>query len=267
MKSMSLFLSFLISLIIISGCGKKEESQGAPPAEPVATDSTDASDEPTSEENSRAVLTDGLLATLQLAADRAVENLSEPGSFSENEAIRIQLPQSFEPVESALQKIGQEQLLNSFTDSMNKAARKSVVAAPEIFEQAISGMTVQDALSTWNAGDDAATRYLEKNTRSLVAEKMMPIIAAQTEESGSTRYFKQITEQLSPEKDSLMGNIASLSGVGVPEDFDLDEYVTEKALDGLYTRLAEEEAKIRANPAARTSELVKSAFNLLQKKP
>ncbi|NBD38047.1 MAG: DUF4197 family protein [Verrucomicrobia bacterium] len=264
MKVLSLCLCFLIPLIFISGCGKKEESQPAPSVESVASDATG---EPTRQEDPRAALTDGLLATLQLAADRAVATLNDPGSFSENEAIRIQLPPSFEPAESALQKIGQEQLLDSFTDSMNEAARKSVTAAPEIFQQAIAEMTVQDARSIWNGGDDAATRYLENTTRSLVAERMRPIIAEQTEASGSTRYFKQITEQLSPGKDSLMGNLASLSGVGVPEDFDLDAYVTEKALDGLYTRLAEEEAKIRANPAARSTELVKSAFDLLRKKP
>ncbi|MGC9452141.1 MAG: DUF4197 domain-containing protein [Oceanipulchritudo sp.] len=285
MKHKKLLLFFVVFSLLVAGCGRKEETSPSEIAEsktPAAVPETTVVEATTPEEvkeetsglatdlaaaaaPDKAVLTDGLVATLQLAAERAVEGLSAPGGFSENEALRLQLPKSFEPVESALEKMGQQDLVNSLTDSMNEAARKSIAASPEILGQAISAMKVQDALSIFNGGEDAATRYLEKNTRALIEEKMMPIISQQIEAAGSTRYFNQIVDLVSQQKEGLMGSLASMTGVSIPTDFKLDRYIADNALDGLFTRLAEEEAKIRENPAARTSELVKSAFELLRK--
>jgi hypothetical protein len=254
----------LVLTLLLSACGGEKQTSTpastlaeAPPVEQAGGAAGAAPSD---------VLKDGLKATLQLAAERAVEELSKPGGFADNEALRVRLPASFEPVESALKKLGQQRLLDDFTNSLNEAARTSIAASPQILGMAIKGMKVEDALAIWKGGEDAATRFLEDHTRAQIEEKMLPIITEQTQSSGATRYFKQIVDLLPKGKDGLMGSLSSLSGVKIPEDFDLDDYISEKALDGLYTRLAEEEATIRANPAARTTELVKSAFDFLKKR-
>ncbi len=162
--------------------------------------------------------------------------------------------------------MGQEKLLDSFKDSLNEAARSSVAASPEIPGNAISGLKMEDALSIWKGGKDAATRYLESQTRNQIEEKMLPIISKQTASAGATRYFEQIVDLIPKKSGGLLGNLASLTGIEIPADFELDKYVSDKALDGLYATLATEESKIRANPAARSTELVKSAFDYFSKK-
>ncbi|EDY82177.1 hypothetical protein VDG1235_1797 [Verrucomicrobiia bacterium DG1235] len=256
-------LYLIATAFLFSSCGKNE----------TATQPTSTENDPkiVAETTAPAKLDDsileqGIVATLQLAAKRAVDELSKPESFANNEALRIKLPESFAPVESALEKIGQEKILNDFTDSLNEAARSAVAASPQILSETIKKMQVQDVMTIWRGGDDAATRYLETNTRKQISELMLPIIKKQTEDTGATRYFKQITELLPKKKGGLLDNLAALAGVQIPSDFDLDQFVSDKALDGLYTTLASEEAKIRANPAERSTELIKSAFDYFKKK-
>jgi hypothetical protein len=267
MKSFSCLIALLVSLIFI-GCGGKEKTEkvtsNPAPAKEVAEKPTAAKSVAAFNDS---ILGDGLQATLKLAAERAVAELSKPGGFADNEALRIGLPESMAPVESTLKKLGQEKLLNDFKDSLNEAARSSVAASPKILSNSISGMKMEDVLSLWKGEKDAATRYLESHTRKNIEEEMLPIISEKTAASGATKYFKQIADLL-PKKSSggLLDSLAAKLKVEIPSDFDLDKYVSEKALNGLYATLATEEAKIRENPAARSTELIKNAFDYFSKK-
>lgn len=253
--------------VIFSGCGNKEKTT-TEPSEPAA-ESVRQEMPKTSMKNALvddSILKDGLQATLKLAAERAVEELSKPGAFADNDLLRIRLPESFAPVKSGLKKLGQEQLVTDFEDSLNEAARKSVMASPKILTNAIQSMKLEDALSIWKGGEDAATRYLENQTRNQIEEQMLPIITQQTAASGSTKYFQQIVNLVPKKQEGLLGNLSTLTGMKIPEGFDLNQFVSDNALNALYGKLATEEAKIRENPAARTTELVKSAFDYFKKK-
>ncbi len=251
---------------VFSGCGSKDKADTTPPkpsAETIAKESSQSSVKQSLFDDS--ILTDGLQATLKLAAERAVEELSKPGAFANSEVLRIHLPESFAPVKSGLKKLGQEKLVTDFENSMNEAAGKSVMASPKILGETIQGMKMEDVLSIWKGGEDAATRYLENQTRSKIEEQMLPIIAKQTTESGSTKYFQQIVDLIPKKQEGLLGNLSSITGMKIPEDFDLNQYVSDNALNALYAKLAVEETKIRENPAARTTELVKNAFDYFKK--
>lgn len=267
MRSITVAL-LVLSIFFLGGCGSKEDSSKS-----TATSSSSVENQgktalsETPPKTNDSILSEALPAMLKLAADRAVEELSKPGGFADNAALRIGIPESLVPVESGLKKIGQEKLLDDFKASLNEAARTSIAASPKILASSISGMKVDDVLALWKGGNDAATKYLETHTRSQIEELMLPIISEKTAASGATKYFKQIVD-LFPKKSSggLLDSLASKLKVEIPSDFDLDKYVSEKALDGLYTTLAKEELKIRESPAARTTTLLKNAFDYFNKK-
>ncbi|OSM04187.1 hypothetical protein MAIT1_04041 [Magnetofaba australis IT-1] len=194
----------------------------------------------------------GLKAALQLGAKRAIAELGRQGGFSSRPQIRIETPATLKPLVKLLHAIGKEEIEESFVASMNSAAEKAVPAALEIFARAISKMSIADARNLLLGGQDAATQYLQLNARGELEKAFAPIIARHTRQAGVSGAYK-----------SLIGAIRQQGGLAaswIDLDRDLDAYVTEKAVDGLFVMMAQEEARIRTDPAARAGEILQRVF-------
>jgi hypothetical protein len=137
---------------------------------------------------------------------------------------------------------------------MNHAAEDAVTTAKPIFIDAIRNMSFDDARRILNGRDDEATRYFRKNTSSPLTEAFLPIVSKATDKAGVTSSYKKLVS-----KASFVGDYVDM------QDMDLDRYVTGKALDGLYLILAEEEKRIREDPVARSTDLLKKVFSSLDK--
>jgi hypothetical protein len=141
-------------------------------------------------------------------------------------------------------------LADDVETSMNRAAEKAAPEATSIVINAIKNMSFDDARKILNGPDDAATQFFREQTSDRLTQLFRPSIEQSLDEVGSTRYYNQLSDQ-----------VASVPVVGENINLDLPDYVTEKALDGLFTMIAVEEKKIRDNPAARTTELLKKVFS------
>ena len=192
----------------------------------------------------------GLKAALRKGADSAVDRLGRPDGFFGNPRVRIPMPPALQNVESALRTIGQDRLADEFVLTMNRAAEQAVPEAAGIFADAIRNMSIADARGILNGPDDAATSYLRGTSSDRLREKMLPIVAAATDRAGVTARYKSMTD-----------NLGFAAGMLDVESLDLDRYVTDRAVDGVFTLIAEEEKRIREDPVARTSEILKRVFN------
>ena len=191
----------------------------------------------------------GLKEALRVGSERAVDGISQTNGFLGNPEIRIPLPPQVEKVGSLMRQFGMSELADDFETSMNRAAENAAPQATSIVVDAIKAMSFDDARTILNGPDDAATQYFREHTSTRLTELFRPSIKQSLEQVGSTRYYNQLTDQ-----------VASIPVVGESINLDLPDYVTQKALDGLFTMLAVEEKKIRENPAARTTELLKKVF-------
>ena len=191
----------------------------------------------------------GLKEALNKGTQFAVDNLGKEGGFLDNEKVRIPMPSSLAWIEKTLRTLRQDRLADEFVASMNHAAEQAVPEAAAIFGDAIQQMTLEDARGILTGPDDAATQYFRRTTSDALTAKMRPIVEQATSRTGVTANYKKMTEQA--------GGLTSLLST---EATDLDGYVTEKTLDGLFLMVAEEEKRIRENPLARTSDLLKKVF-------
>lgn len=191
----------------------------------------------------------GLKEALSLGSQRAIEAVSQTDGYLGNPEIRIPLPPQVEKVGNLMRQVGLGGLADEFQTSMNRAAEEAAPEATAIMIDAIKQMTFEDAKNILNGPDNAATQYFKKQTSDRLTELFRPSIEQSLEQVGSTRYYNQLNDK-----------IASVPVVGEDLDVNLPDYVTQKALDGLFIMLAAEEKKIRENPAARTTELLKTVF-------
>lgn len=191
----------------------------------------------------------GLKEALGKGTQHAVEQLGREGGFLDNSKVRIPMPKSLQWVETSLRTLKQDALADEFVETMNHAAERAVPEAAAIFGDAISRMTIDDAQNILSGPDDAATRYFRDNTEDALTDRMRPIVEQATAKAGVTSAYKNMTAQA--------GGLAGLMG---SDATDLDGYVTGKTLDGLFLMIAEEEKKIRENPLARSSDLLKKVF-------
>jgi hypothetical protein len=192
---------------------------------------------------------EGLKEALSVGVDRAVNFLGQPGGYLNHEAVRIPMPDSLQNGAKVARTLGKDELVDDFVVSMNQAAERAVPEAVEVFTDAIREMTFEDAEKILNGPDDAATRYFERTSSDDLTARFLPIVDKATDEVGVTRKYKDFTDSLGPAT-----NLMDMRAL------DLDAYVTEKGLDGLFLVLAREEKKIRENPAARTTEILKKVF-------
>lgn len=192
----------------------------------------------------------GLKEALANGVESAINTLGRPGGFLGNKLVEIAVPDSLETIASTARTLGQGQYVDSFETTMNQAAEKAVPEAASILADAIRQMSVDDAMNILNGSDDAATQYFQKVSEASLAEKFKPIVKQATDQAGVTAAYKNLAGQASP----LLGGIMEGSAL------DLDQYVTDKSLDGLFKYIAMEEKRIRENPAARSTDLLKKVF-------
>ena len=191
---------------------------------------------------------DGLREALRVGTARAVDQLSSQGGFLDDALVRIPLPDKLDKVGSALRKIGLGSVVDDFETSMNRAAEEAVPLAKPVFMDAIREMSFEDAMSILRGKEHEATDYFRGRTSSRLGELFQPKVARALDDVGATREFNE-----------LMGKAQQIPFVETPP-VDLAGYVTDEALDGLFDKLGDEEKKIREDPVARTTDLLKRWF-------
>lgn len=191
----------------------------------------------------------GLKEALAQGVHRAVTQLGRQDGFYGDAAVRILVPKKLRGVADAARTLGAGRKVDEFELSMNRAAEKAVPVAADIFAEAVRQMTVQDALDIVRGGDDAGTRFFRRVTEDRLREKFRPIVAEATGRAGVTKKYK-----------AMVGGNALAGALGGGQSLDLDAYVTDAALDGLFKVVAEQERAIRHDPAARTSDLLRRVF-------
>ena len=190
----------------------------------------------------------GLKEALQVGTDRGVASTSALDGFLGNALIRIGLPEEYHRAAGILRSTGFGSHVDDLEVSMNRAAEQASAQARGVFWDAIKGMTIADAFAILGGADDAATEYFRQKTEPELRARFLPIVTAKMEEVGLYRVHNDV-----------MSFAREVPFLEVPA-VDLDAYVTDHALKGLFTVLAEEERKIREDPAARTTSLLRRVF-------
>jgi hypothetical protein len=190
----------------------------------------------------------GIKEALAVGTERAVAGLSRRDGYFGNQAVKILMPASIQKVADVARMAGFQRQVDDFVLSMNRAAEAAVPMASRFFGDAIRDMTLDDARGILAGGDTAATEFFRGKTQGKLFAAFKPVVSKKVDEVGATRAYKDMIGRY--EKVPLVGR----------QSLDLDDYVTGKALDGLFLMVGEEEKKIRANPAARTTDLLKKVF-------
>ncbi|MDQ1468526.1 MAG: hypothetical protein QOJ99_6 [Bryobacterales bacterium] len=190
----------------------------------------------------------GLKEALRIGTDHAVDFTGRTDGFLKNEAIRILMPEKLRGPEKALRLAGMGPKLDEFELSMNRAAEQATPAARGIFKDSLMQMTFDDARKILTGGDTSATQYFKGKTSEKLATTFRPTVESTMAGTGVVAQYKQ-----------LVGGIPSLP-FGRSSGFDITDYVVSKTLDGLFYMLGQEEKKIRANPAAQITPLLKEVF-------
>jgi hypothetical protein len=190
----------------------------------------------------------GLREALRVGTERVVARLGRPGGFQDDPRIHIPLPDSLASVQAALGRIGWSASLDALEAKLNEAAEVATPKARDLFLQAIAQMTLDDVRQIYDGPDDAATRYFQRRMSAPLAREMAPVVEASLSEVGAIRKY-----------DEVMGRYRSLPFVPDARA-DLGAYVVEKGMDGIFHYLARQEAAIRNDPAARTTQLLRQVF-------
>ena len=190
----------------------------------------------------------GLKEALEIGTQNAVATVSKPDGYFKNPDIKIPLPEEIEKAGKYLRLAGYGSKVDEFEQSMNRAAEQAAPEAKQIFLGAVKEMEIGDAQKILNGPDNAATNYFKDKTYARLQEIFKPIVTDTMGQVGVTRQFQDINNKLSS---IPLADKASV---------DLDQYVTDKSLDGLFFMLAEEEKKIRQDPAARVTDILKKVF-------
>jgi hypothetical protein len=193
--------------------------------------------------------TDGLKEALHHGLDRAVTALAQENGYFGNVRVKIPMPEELRKLEKGLRRIGKDKTADEFILSLNRAAEAAAPKARAIFGNALKTMTVQDALGIVKGEANAATTFFRKTSEGELMDTFRPIVKNATDKVGVTRRYKELVTKYSW--------VAKLTD---SDRLDLDRYVTQKALDGLFLLIEDEERRIRADPVARTSELLRKVF-------
>ena len=209
-------------------------------------------------------MTQGLMAALGKGVQQAVAGLGHDGGFLTNLNVKIPMPEKLQKVEAAVRAMKQDKLADDFIATMNHAAEQAVPEAGTVFADALKQMTIEDAKSILCGPNDAATQYFQKTTQTNLYARFYPIVQKATGKTGVTAAYKNFMEKA--DVTSSLGKFGgSLGGSLLSKDaMDVDAYVTNKALDGLFKMVAEEEKRIRQNPVARTTDVLQKVFGALK---
>lgn len=190
----------------------------------------------------------GLREALEKGTARAVNELGRENGFWRHPTLRIPVPDRLQRAERIFRKLGQDKVADDFVQSLNRAAEQATPLARDIFVRAVRNMSIRDAMNILRGPQDAATQYFRKNTEVALTSSFRPIVQRSTEAVGVTAQYKRFLKKAEP------------LGVVEVRELDIDNYVTQKALEGLFQLVAAEERRIREDPAARTTELLRKVF-------
>lgn len=190
----------------------------------------------------------GLRQALEVGSRRASQTLSREGGFSQSPALHIPLPGALDDLASTLRSLGFGSQVDRLELQMNRAAEAAVAEAAPVFASAARSMTLSDAFAILQGPPDAATRYFQQQTSGALRSRFAPIVRDGMEEVGLYRAYRDLAAQY---------DRIPFKTTPAP---DLEAYITDAALDGLWLELAKEEARIRADPAARSTELLRRVF-------
>lgn len=190
----------------------------------------------------------GLKQALEVGIKNGSAQASQTDGYYKNPLIRIPFPEDVKKVENTLRQVGLGTEVDRFILTLNRGAEDAAKSAVPIFVSAIKQMTIQDAWAILKGDKDAATQYLIRTTSNQLYSTFNPVMVKSLEKTNATKYYTDIVSQYN--KIPLVQKVNP----------DLDDYATQKAIDGLFMLVAQEEAAIRENPVARTTELLKRVF-------
>lgn len=190
----------------------------------------------------------GLKEALRIGAGNAVNSTGKVDGYFRNEAIKILMPKQLQSLEKGLRAVGYGPQVDEFVLSMNRAAERAAPQARDIFVGAIGRMTFTDAGQILTGGETAATDYFKAKTSDELTAAFRPVVEKTMNETGVTRQYK-----------ALVSRFEAIP-FAKSQSFDIDRYVVSRALDGLFSVLADEERKIRKDPAARVTGLLRDVF-------
>ncbi|MDN5752842.1 MAG: DUF4197 domain-containing protein [Nitrosospira sp.] len=196
--------------------------------------------------------TDGLKQALTQGASAAVDKLGVTNGFLENPKVRIPLPGALQKAEKTMRTFGMSKYADGLIVAMNRAAETAAMEAEPLLVNAVKKMSMEDAKKILTGGDDAATQYFRRTTSEELAQKFLPIVKNATDQVGLARKYNEFAG-----KGAKFGLIAE-------KDANIESYVTQKTLDGLYTMMAEEERLIRNDPMGQGGELLQKVFGSLK---
>ena len=194
----------------------------------------------------------GLKAALEKGSQAAIATLGRTDGFLANPQVKIPLPESLERAERLLRRFGMGRYADELIVGMNRAAEAAVPEARALLVDSIRKMSVQDAKRILGGGETAATDYFRRTTQSQLAQRFLPIVKKQTDRVGLARQYN-----------SLAGHGARI-GLIEKDQATIEHYVTDKALDGLYFMIGEQEKSFRRNPVGATSEIVRRVFGAMR---
>jgi hypothetical protein len=197
---------------------------------------------------SREEVASGLKQALEVGITKGSNQASQTDGYYKNSLIRIPFPPDVKRVENTLRQVGLGNEVDRFVMTLNRGAEDAAKSAVPIFVSAIKQMTIQDAWGILKGDKDAATQYLVRTTSTQLQGAFMPVIQKSLEKTNATRHYTDLVNQYN--------QIPMVQKVNP----NLDEYATQKAMDGLFMLIAQEEANIRENPIARTTELLRRVF-------
>ena len=204
-------------------------------------------------------ISQGLKEALDVGVKKAIDLLGTKNGFLNDQSVKIPMPDEMQQVEKALRSFGQEQMADEFVTSMNRAAEQAVPKVGNVFVDAISKMSLNDAQGILSGTETAATDYFRKNTSEQLTQLIKPYVTNAMNQAQVTQYYK-----------SMVGQVKRYDSFGLMDTYlgsaaEIDKYVTDKTMDGLFTKIAEQEKLIRQNPGARSTELLKEVFGSLSK--
>lgn len=202
---------------------------------------------------SNAEASGGLKEALTQGIGKAISSLGAPDGFLGNKEVKIPLPKSLKKIEKGMKLMGMGKQSDELVLKMNRAAEAAVPEARALLVDSVKKMTLADAKAILTGPEDAATQYFKKTTSTQMAEKFLPIVKKATENVQLAESYNKYAE------------MGSKFGVVKKEDAKIEQYVTNKALDGVYLMIAKEEAAIRKDPVGQASSLIKKVFGAIGK--
>lgn len=225
--------------------------------------------ETTTSSLSNSTISSGLKEALKNGVDYAVKSLGSKDGYLSNELVKIPLPENLAKVETVIRKAGGDKVADDLINSMNNAATKAAPKTAEIFVDAIDKMSLEDAQKILDGGESAATDYFKTNTSDSLKKMIMPIIQETMKQNQVASYYETANSFY---KSNLKGMVDNSEVMGLAKNFgvdsylpgsseeSLDEYVTQKAIDGLFKMIETKEAAIRSNPIEQTTSILKQVF-------